>query len=409
MMARLAVFGGNPVFERPLDWQTFWPPLTQSTARALQDLYFSRRWTAFDAAERAFARDFAAHHGAQHGIFTINGTVTLQSALAALRVGPGDEVIVSPLTWCSTALAVRHVGAMPVFVDIEPDTLCIDPDGIEAAITERTKAIIAVHAYGSMADMDRIMGIARHHNLKVIEDCAHMHGGSWNGKGVGSLGDVGSFSFQMCKTMSSGEGGICITSDPELAERIFRIKQIGYGSADVIGQAKHGPPPGLLCYNFRATAFHPVILQEQLEGLEGLLERYREAVRYLEGRLARSTKLRFQSPGRRATRQGYFGWFMLIDDPTYFDIPVGALQKALAAEGVPTGRAEGPVFSVALFNLTPGEYRLDRPCAVTRHVCNRSLWLLHPYLGLDHEVLERIADALEKVLDHADDLRGTAS
>jgi L-glutamine:2-deoxy-scyllo-inosose/3-amino-2,3-dideoxy-scyllo-inosose aminotransferase len=409
MMARLAVLGGDPVFDRPLDWQTFWPPLTQSTARALQDLYFSRRWTAFDTAERTFAHDFAAHHGARHGIFTINGTVTLQSALAALRVGPGDEVIVSPLTWCSTALAVRHVGAMPVFVDIEPDTLCIDPNGIEAAITERTRAIIAVHAYGSMADMDRIMNIARRHNLRVIEDCAHMHGGTWNGQGVGSLGDVGSFSFQMCKTMSSGEGGICITSDPEIAERIFRIKQIGYGSADAIGQAKHGPPPGLLCYNFRATAFHPVILQEQLGGLKGLLERYGQAVRYLEERLARSTKLRFQSPGRRATRQGYFGWFMLFDDPTYSDIPIEAIQKALAAEGLPTGRAEGPIFRVALFNLTPEQYRISGPCATTSHVCNRSLWLLHPYLGLAHEVLEKIAAVLEKVLDHTDDLRRTGS
>jgi L-glutamine:2-deoxy-scyllo-inosose/3-amino-2,3-dideoxy-scyllo-inosose aminotransferase len=135
-------------------------PVDESTAQKLQELYYSRRWTAFDEAEPAFAQAFAAHQGAQHGIFTINGTVTLHCALAALGVGPGDEVIVPPLTWYATAIAVRHVGACPVFVDIEPDTLCIDPQKIEAAITERTKAIIPVHAYGSMADMDRIMAIA---------------------------------------------------------------------------------------------------------------------------------------------------------------------------------------------------------------------------------------------------------
>jgi L-glutamine:2-deoxy-scyllo-inosose/3-amino-2,3-dideoxy-scyllo-inosose aminotransferase len=403
-MARLALAGGEPVLAQSLDWRQFWPPLSESTAQALRDLYYSRQWTAFDGAESAFARAFAAHHGAKHGVFTINGTVTLQSALAALGVGPGDEVIVSPLTWCSTALAVRHVGAIPVFVDIEPDTLCIDPGKIEWAITARTKAIIPVHAYGSMADMDRIMSIARHNELKVIEDCAHMHGGVWNGKGVGTLGDVGSFSFQMCKTLSSGEGGICITNDSELAERIFRIKQIGYGSEDGLGQARHGPPPGLLCYNFRATAFHPVILQEQLKGLDALLDRYGRAVRYLEGRLRASTHIRFQSPGKRATRQGYFGWFMLFDHPAYLDIPIETIQNALAAEGLPTGRAEGPIFRFVLFNLRPGEFRVDQPCTVTQRVCERSLWMLHPHLGLDQAVIEKIADILEKVLADPEEL-----
>src|SRR3569833_403963 len=345
-MARLAVLGGKPVLEQPLEWRTFWPPVDESPGKALQELYYSRQWTAFDAAEPAFAQAFAAHHGASYGIFTVNGTVTLQSALAALGVGPGDEVIVSPLTWCSTAIAVRHVGVVTVFVDIEPHSLCIDPGKIEVAITERTRAIIPVHAYGSMADMDRIMDIARRHDLKVIEDCAHMHGGVWNGKGVGTLGDVGSFSFQMCKVMSSGEGGICITNDPDLADRIFRAKQIGYGVGYVPSQARSGPPPGLLCNNFRATAFHAVILHEQLKGLDALLTRYDLALRHLEDRLLEPTKLRFQSPGRRATRQGQFGWFMLFDDPAYADIPVATIQRALAAEGLPTGRAEGPIYRV---------------------------------------------------------------
>src|SRR5437763_1732705 len=107
-MTTLALVGGEPVLAQSLDWRQFWPPLNESTAQALRDLYYSRQWTAFDGAERAFAQAFAAHHGAKHGVFTINGTVTLQSALAALGVGRGDEVIVSPLTWCSTALAVRH-------------------------------------------------------------------------------------------------------------------------------------------------------------------------------------------------------------------------------------------------------------------------------------------------------------
>lgn len=406
-MSKLALLGGIPVFEHPLEWRSFWPPVDEATERALSELYRSRKWTAFDEAEPAFARQFAAYHGAQFGIFTVNGTITLQCALAAYGIGAGDEVIVPPLTWYATAIAVRHVGAMPVFVDIEPDTLCIDPRKIEAAITARTKAIIPVHAYGSMADMDRIMAIARKHKLRVIEDCAHMHGGVWDGKGIGSIGDIGSFSFQYTKTMSSGEGGICITNDAEIADRLFRIKQIGYGYGELPRQVKSGPPPDLLCYNFRATAFHPVILDEQLKSLDNRLERYSQTVRYLEDRLS-ETKIRFQKPGRKAQRQGRFGWVMMFDDPKYADIPVDVIGEALKAEGLPLWRAEGPIYKFVLFNLPPDEYRINQPCSITENACARILWLLHPYLGLDDEHVERMADAIDKVVSHVDQLRAYA-
>ncbi|WP_161965833.1 DegT/DnrJ/EryC1/StrS family aminotransferase [Steroidobacter cummioxidans] len=404
-MSNLALLGGRPVFECPLELSSIWPPTDEVTAGKLQELYFSRRWTAFHDAEPAFTEAFAAHHGARYGIFTVNGTVTLQCALGAYGIGPGDEVIVAPLTWYATAMAVRHVGACPVFVDIEPDTLCIDPDKIANAITERTKAIIPVHAYGSMADMDRIMAIARRHGLRVIEDCAHMHGGIWDGKGIGSIGDVGSFSFQQTKTMSSGEGGICITNDFDTADRLFRMKQIGYGFGELPREAKSGPPRDLTCYNFRATAFHSVILSEQLMSLDSRLERYRKAVRYLEDRLGQSTRIRFQVPGRKADRQGYFGWVMLFDDPMYADIPVGVIHAAIKAEGLTLIPGEGPIYRFILFNLGPEEYRIDQPCPVTERACSRMLWVLHAYLGLDRTHIERIADAIEKVISSPDELR----
>ena len=116
MTPELALLGGKPVFERPLNYREFWPPVDQVTAQKLQALYYSGRWTAFDESEPAFAQAFAAHHGVRHGVFMVNGTVTLQCALGAMGIGPGDEVIVSPLTWYATAIAVRHVGATPVFV-----------------------------------------------------------------------------------------------------------------------------------------------------------------------------------------------------------------------------------------------------------------------------------------------------
>lgn len=406
-MSKLAVDGGTPVFERPLDYREIWPPLADSTAKRLQDLYYSRRWTAFDDTERDFAQAFADHHGAKYGIFMVNGTVTLQCALAACGIGAGDEVLVTPVTWCSTALAVRHVGALPVFVDIEPDTLCMDPRSVEAAITNKTRAIIPVHAYGSMANMDALMTIARRHGLRVIEDCAHMHGGFWDGKGVGSIGDVGSFSFQNSKTMSSGEGGICLTNDAGLADRIFRMKQIGYGMGELPRNAKQGPPQNLLCYNFRATAFQAAILQDQLESLEKRLESYRAAVAYLEDRLKRSTKIRFQNPGRKATRQGYYGWMMIFDDPQYRHIPIETLRQAILAEGLTLLRVEGPIYGFILFNLSQDSYRIDRPCAVTEMTCDRALWLFHGFLGLGMEQVQRIAEAIEKVVTHLSDVRAS--
>jgi dTDP-4-amino-4,6-dideoxygalactose transaminase len=404
-MSKLALLGGRPTIEPALELRALWPPVDEATGRKLQDLYLSRRWTAFDDTEGLFTQAFAQHHGTQHGIFMINGTVTLQCALGAYGIGPGDEVIVPALTWYATAMAVHYVGAQPVFVDIDRETLCMDPDKMESAITPRTKAVIPVHLYGSMADMERILAIARKHGLRVIEDCAHMHGGIWDGKGIGSIGDVGSFSFQQSKTMASGEGGICITNDAYAAERMFRMKQIGYGPGERPNNIRIGPPTGLLCYPFRATAFQALILLEQLKTLDARLERYRKAAEYLEGRLRQTTRIRFQTRGRKAQRQGYFGWVMIFDDPEYDDIPLSVIQQALVAEGLPALPTWDPVYRFILFNLQPGTYRIDQPCSVTEHVGRRILWLLHAFLGLDSQQIEKMADAIEKTMRNTDDLR----
>jgi dTDP-4-amino-4,6-dideoxygalactose transaminase len=216
---------------------------------------------------------------------------------------------------------------------------------------------------------------------------------------------VGSFSFQQSKTMASGEGGICITNDADIAERIYRIKHIGYGPGQAPGKASSGPPPGVQCYNFRATAFQALILREQLKGLEERLERYRESALYLERRLGESTKIRFQKRGRKADRQSYWQWVMIFDDPSYADIPLSILQKALAAEGVPPSPTWGPVYRFILFNLKPEAYRVPHPCTVAEEVGARILCLIHAYLGLEMDAIEKIADAIEKVMSSASELQ----
>jgi L-glutamine:2-deoxy-scyllo-inosose/3-amino-2,3-dideoxy-scyllo-inosose aminotransferase len=405
-MSKLALLGGQPVFEQPL--VPPWPPVDEVTAKKLQDLYYSREWSAFHGTEGAFAQAFAAYHGASHGVFTINGTVTLLCGLGVYGIGPGDEVIVPALTWYATAMAAHYVGAKPVFVDILPDTLCIDPDKVEAAITERTKAIIPVHLYGSMADMDRIMAIAKKHNLRVIEDCAQSHGSIWDGKGAGSIGDVGSFSFQHAKTLACADAGITITNDPEVAERLFRMKQIGYGPGEAPGKIRKGPPPELRCFPFRATAFPALILHEQLNKLDGRLESYGKAAAYLESRLKQATKIRVQLRGRKAERTGYYGFAMIFDDPSYADIPVSVIQKAVLAEGVQLIPTWDPVYRFILFNLKPEAYRVDQPCTVTEQLVPRILWLLHTYLGQEMAEVEKVADVLEKVATNTDALRAYA-
>jgi len=410
-MSKLALLGGDALGSQHIKEMTtwpskLWPTRNELTAEKLKELYLSNNWAFGSQIEMDFAQAFADYHGAKHGIFMANGTVTLQCALAACGVGPGDEVIVPPHTWMATALAVHYVGATPVFVDTERDTLCLDPEKVSQAINEKTKAIIPVHLYSSMADMDRLMAIAKKHDLRVIEDCAHMHGGMWDGKGVGTLGDVGSFSCQNTKTMGSGEGGICITDDPELADLIFRMSHIGYSPGVTQGQAQDGPREGFICHNFRSTGLEALILNEQLKGLEILLSGYNSAQKYLEARLGKSTKIRFQAPGRQATVQGHYAWAMIFDDPSYADISIDVIREAMRAEGLMVTATWAPVYDHKLFNLGKEHYRIAKAgCHVTEEVMNYTLVLLHQTLGLGEKDLAVVADIIEKVLNHSDDLR----
>jgi len=406
-VAELAKLGGPPVFDPPLYWSDLWPPVTDTGEARLIALYRSRRWTAFDAPEGRFAAAFATHHDAAHGIFMMNGTVTLQCALAAFGIGPGDEVIVPALTWYATASAARYLGATPVFVDVEADTLCLDTTLIEAAITERTRAIIPVHLYGSMADIDAVLAIAQRHNLRVIEDCAHAHGGRWLGRALGSFGDVGSFSFQQSKTMASAEGGICITNDPGIAERIFRLKHIGYAPADVQRYVTDRPATDLTCYPFRATAFQAVLLEDQLPTLDARLSRYGKSARYLEERLALTTRVRIQKRGRLATCQSYYGLALMFDDPSYACVSIDALRDAIAAEGILLMNCWGAVYDFPLFNFPRSTYRISDRCPVAESAGRQVLWLHHAYLGLDDAVLDRIVEVIDKVLGQVARLKRT--
>ena len=359
-MGKLAINGGKPLLGENEAKVTPWPPLSDATEAKIIEVYRSRKWSFNSESEQSFENAYCAFHDAKYGVMMANGTVTLECALAALGVTSGDEVIVPALTWPATAMAVRYVGATIVFADIEGDTLCLDPKAFEAAITPKTKAVIPVHLYGSIANLDEIIAIADKHGIAVLEDCAHMQGGKWNGRGCGSWGDIGSFSFQQSKTLSAGESGICLTNDAKLAERLYRAKHIGYSRYDKQGQAGTPPPQDLICHNYRGLAIQAQILRDQLVDLPDVNRRQNEYHNILEQEIKDIPGVRLQSQGRLASPQGYYGQGIIFEGDGFEKISLGKICQALGAEGVKVvAQTYGRVCKHLLFNMTPDYYRLD--------------------------------------------------
>ncbi len=223
----------------------------------------------------AFEQAYAAFCGTRYAIGVSNGTDALQLALLACGIGPGDEVITVPNTYIATVFAITYVGALPVLVDVLPDTYNLDPAQLEAAITERTRAILPVHLYGQPCDMEPIMQIARKHNLRVIEDVAHAHGAYYRGVSTGSFGDMGCYSFYPTKTFGAmGDAGAIVTGDAELNERLLQLRYMGQ-------KVKHSHE--ILGYQKRMDEMHAAILRVKLRYLPGWLARRQQiAARYNE-------------------------------------------------------------------------------------------------------------------------------
>ena len=405
MTKKLASCGGTSLFKAGDYLIEPWPPVKESTADKVRELYLSRAWSFNSPTEQAFENEYAAYHGAKYGVMMSNGTVTLECALGALGVGPGDEVIVPDLTWIATAMSVRYVGATCVFADIEKTTACLDPASFERLITPKTKAVIPVHIYGGMADLDKIIAIAKKHNIAVIEDCAHMQGGKWNGRGCGSWGDIGSFSFQQSKTLSAGEAGICLTNDPKLAERLYRAKHIGYSRYDKQGQAGTPPPQDLICHNYRGLAIQAQILRDQLVDLPDVNRRQNDFHNILEQEIKDIPGVRLQSQGRLASPQGYYGQGVIFEGDGFEKIPLGKICEALYAEGIgAVAQTYGRVCKHLLFNMTPDYYRLD-PAGYpnSEFIVGRMVVALH-WSMYHSENAHKLAAAIRKIAENKAEL-----
>jgi dTDP-4-amino-4,6-dideoxygalactose transaminase len=321
----LAVQGGTPVREKP--WPR-WPVHDERDERALLKVLRSGTWGVGGEHVGELECRYAELHRARYGVACCNGTVALQVALVAAGVEPGDEVITSPYTFMATALAALAVGAVPVFVDVEPGTHNIDPEAIDAAVTPRTRALLPVHIGGRPADMDRIGAIARTHGLAVIEDAAQAWLAAWKGHPVGAIGNAGAFSFQSSKNLPAGEGGIVLTDDEALFQRAWSYHNCG---RTLGGEWYAHATAGL---NYRLTEFQAALLLAGLERFAEQQERRAAAMAVLERELAGIDGLLLPDPDERVTAHGCHIFMVRLDRRV---VPGDKMPviRALQAEGVP--------------------------------------------------------------------------
>ena len=326
-MSELAILGGNPLRTRPF---SEWPQYQPGDSRRLQEVLESRHWGGFPVPSRLcgeFADRFAEMHGARYGLCLSNGTIALIVALQAAGVRFGDEVIVPAFTWDGTATAVLIAGGVPVFADVDPRTYCLDVEAVRQAITRRTRAIIPVHLAMRFADMDPLLHLAREHDLRVIEDCAHAHGGQYKGRGAGSMGDIGCFSFQESKLMTAGEGGIVITSDLQLFEHMQ--SQVNCGRASLTDQYRQRA----LGSNHRMTELQAALLIGQLEMLPEVAQRRARSAKLLTDALAGIEGIRPLPPQDEITRGTFYCYvFQYLGEDRR--VPRDLFAAALDAEGI---------------------------------------------------------------------------
>jgi dTDP-4-amino-4,6-dideoxygalactose transaminase len=427
-MAELALTGGPKLRTAPFHR---WPVVDDGAEQAVVEVLRSGKWGRLTGATKTkqFEERFAEYVGSEFALAVSTGTAALEVALVAAGVDIGDEVIVPPYTFMAGCTCVLLVGAVPVFVDIDPETYNLDPKLIEQAITPKTKAILPVHFGGLPADMDAINAIARKHNLVVIEDCAHAHGAIHARGKAGTLGDAGAWSFQMSKNITSGEGGAITTSNAPIYNKAILYHDFWRSALhrdedeDYLPGRVNFP---VLSWNYRLNEFAGALLLWQMDYIEEWAARRAENASYLNARLAQIEGLSVLRTDPFVVRNSVHSFRVNYTNPAAFKgISRATLLKAVNAEGIQVGEGyfapvyRHPVFQNALtgalrsgFPLTSHYYgrhmdyrevycpEAERACAETCvRVGGQSM-----FLGMKQD-MDDIADAFLKVQEHADKLR----
>ncbi|MCK5739976.1 DegT/DnrJ/EryC1/StrS family aminotransferase [bacterium] len=410
-MNKLALNGGSPVIRNLLEHQNLvrYKDLERQYLLEAFESDVWDDWPGMDSQASVFEKEWAEFNNSSYAALLTNGTHTLQVALESLEIGYGDEVLVPGITWQATASAVCDVNAIPVLVDVDPRTLTIDPEKAEAAITPRTRAIIPVHLYHRLADMDRLQEIARKHGLYIIEDCAHTHGSQWAGKNAGTIGDFGSFSFQSSKLVNSGEGGALLMQTEDNYLKV--VSQRSCGREFKSGVKIHSG-------NYRMTAFQAGILRGKLAALKENVDRFDKQGLGLDVAIEASpgVSVLFRDP--KITRQSSYNFAFMFEPEQWNGVSAAQFRKALAAEvGVdffttyaplnhsdfyyPQTKKRHQLSAEYVAAITPSRWELPECDAVFENAII-SLW---PLLGCPVTDAPLLTEAITKLYNNQDELR----
>lgn len=339
---RLALLGGEKTISTPFKrYNSIGTEEVDAAKKVVESGVLSQFLGCWDAdfyggpKVQEFERACEVNFRVKHAITVNSWTSGLIAAVGAIGIEPGDEIIVSPWTMCASATAIMHWNAIPVFADIEPDTFCLDPKSVEASISPYTKAILAIDIFGQSADMDALMSIAQKHGLKVISDTAQAPGAFYKEKYAGTAADVGGYSLNYHKHIHTGEGGILVTDDDDIAERLRLIRN---HAEAVVGDKGVSNLSNMIGYNFRLGEIECAIGIEQLKKLEKLVSVRQHAAERLSRGLEGLTGL--QTPMLRPECTHSYYMYPMILDIEQLGIPRGRIHAALEAEGL-VGLAQG--------------------------------------------------------------------
>ncbi len=411
---RPALLGGNPVRTAPFPE---WPAHGPAEENALRKVLHSGKWFRGygDAVDR-FEHAYAKLNGAGHCVATANGTSALLTALNALDVGPGDEVIVPPYTFIATVNVVLLQYALPVFVDSDLKSFQIDAAKVERAVTGRTAAMIPVHLGGSAADLDTILDVGRRRGIPVVEDACQAHMAEWKGNKVGTLGAAGCFSFQASKNLNSGEGGAILTDDAELASRCFAFHNNSRTRRGMV------PVPAGQGANLRMTEFQGELLLAQMARLKDQARQREENARRLTALLDEVEGIHPAQMHPGCTRNAYHLYMFRYGKEAFAGLSRERFLEALRTEGIPCSGGYTPLnkspflkrvlsskgYRAIYSAKTLGEWEERNACPVNNRLCDEAVWLTQNMLLGGQQDTDDIVAAIRKVQAAASELREVA-
>jgi len=411
MKKNLALCGGTPVRSKPFPVQ--WPVIGKEERSNLLEVFDSGKWW-YGERVAEFERRYAEFQGATYGVSCTNGTAALEMALLACGIGAGDEVILTPYSFMATASAVMKVNAIPVFADIDLDTANLDVQTTARAITSRTRAILPVHFGGLPVDMDAFMALAGSRGLRLIEDACHSWGSQWKGKGTGALGDCGVFSFQMSKNITSGEGGILLTDQEEIAEAARSYSDCGRRKGQPFYEHYR------LGSNLRMTELQAAILLGQLSRLEAQTTKREKNAAILDHGLRDIPGLALLKNDERVTRRSYHMYMFRFVTEEWDGISRETFLKALQAEGVAANSGYPiPLYRNPLFQTSgKGPRACPRSCPYygqetdytrvccpnAERICKEICWIMHVNLLAEPADMQDIIAAVAKVREYRNEL-----